>query len=455
MTERRKDGRAVVLGMARSGRSAARLLLSHGLQVLAMDTDPPEETLRSWDEFLRLGSIENLWGAHPMSALDRADLLVRSPGIPSDVPILEEARRRGIPIVSEVELAFERAQGIVVGVTGTNGKSTTTAWIAHILREAGRPAVACGNIGRPFGDAVLEEAPETCLVVEVSSFQLEDIRIFRPKVGVLLNITPDHLDRYPSLEAYAEAKWNLFRNQTAEDWAVIGTSLDPPFGLQSRQLRFNGTKKGDGVFEAVGQIVFEQAEQRVDILPASELALPGPHNRQNAMAAAAATIALGLSPSKVSAGLRSFRPLPHRMEPVGSRNDILWVNDSKATNLESMEVALRSYENDIVLIAGGRDKGADFGKLEPLVRRKLRHLIVLGEAAETIAGAWPLVPMTRVATLEEAVEVAGAVSLPGNVILLSPGCASQDMFRDYQERGDVFRKVVAESLGEESEGDVT
>ena len=435
-------GRAAILGMARSGRSAARLLLSEGYEVVAFDRDPPGETRAMWKEFEGLGSIEGVWGAHPSQLPEGVVLLVRSPGVPSDVPLLEEARKRRIPVVSELELAFRRIGEEIVAVTGTNGKSTTTAWIAHILREGGVAAVAAGNIGRALGDAVLEEPRGTRFVVEVSSFQLEDVDTFRPQVGVLLNITPDHLDRYRSMDDYARAKWNLFARQTRDDWVVTGAGLTPPAPLAGRPFPFGRIEGGHGVVEEDGRIVVVRDGVRHPLLPARDLPLPGPHNLQNAMAAVAAVSAHGLAPSRVTEGLKTFKALAHRMEPVGTWRGVLWVNDSKATNVDSMDVALRSYTRPVVLIAGGRDKGADFARVAPLVRQRVRAVVLLGEASSTIRGAWPGIEHRMVRDLEEAVRTASELAVGGDVVLLSPGCASQDMFRDYQERGDLFREIA-------------
>ncbi|MBD3335274.1 MAG: UDP-N-acetylmuramoyl-L-alanine--D-glutamate ligase, partial [Candidatus Eisenbacteria bacterium] len=425
---------AAVLGMARSGLAAARLLLERGYQVIALDRHPPPETLRRWDELAARGKARAVWGEHPLELIDEIGWLVRSPGVPQTTPFLAAARRRGIPVWSELELAWRHARGPILALTGTNGKSTATAWLAHVLSCAGRPAAPAGNIGRALGDAVDEEGEGTCLVVEVSSFQLEDCPTFRPQVGVVLNITPDHLDRYPSFAAYAETKWKLFAHQTAEDRAIVPVDLDPPHAPAAPVLRFGFEVAGDGVFACGGEMIWIAGGAERAIFDLGRLPLPGPHNQANAMAVAAAALAFGLPPEDLVAGLASFRALPHRMEPVDERNGVQWVNDSKATNVDALEVALQSYDAPVVLIAGGRDKGGDFTRLAELARRRVRRLVVLGEAAELIRRAWPGVAALAAGGLEEAVSLAASAARPGDVVLLSPGCASQDMFRDYEER---------------------
>jgi UDP-N-acetylmuramoylalanine--D-glutamate ligase len=437
-----KGQKAAIVGMARSGRAAARFLLRRGWSVLALDLEPPEETLQALEALRKMGPVTAYWGEHPLEVLDEVDLVVRSPGVPREVAFLEEARRRGIRVVGEMELASLEAKGPILAVTGTNGKSTTTAWLAHLLRTAGTPAVAAGNIGHPLSDAVEEVEEGTALVVEVSSFQLEDVTSFRPRVGVLLNIRPDHLNRYASFEAYRRTKWNLFLHQEPEDWAVLPAGLEAPEWIRSRRMPFGSSLEGTGCTVAEGWLVCRRSGREERIVALEELALPGPHNLENALAAAAAAVAFGIAPGALAEGLRSFRALPHRLEPVAEAGGILWVNDSKATNLDALEAALRSYARPVVLIAGGLDKGADFESLAPLVQARVRCLVTLGASAERIARAWSGVPEQRARDLEEAVALARKVARAGDVVLLSPGCASQDMFRDFEERGEVFRSLV-------------
>jgi UDP-N-acetylmuramoylalanine--D-glutamate ligase len=437
--------RAAVLGLARSGLGAARLLLDRACEVVLLDLKHPEgsdsglEALVSRGARLRIGPHDPAW-------LTEIDLLVKSPGIPATVPFVGEARARGIPVVGELELASLAARGPIIAITGTNGKSTTTAWTGDILRGAGGRALTVGNIGRAFSEGVMED-PEAVFVTEVSSFQLEDVRLFRPHVGCLLNLTPDHLDRHGSMEAYFELKLRLFARQGSGDFAVFGPDEDLASRarprLHSAWARFaREDLGGEGAFLRDGVLWLRRQGREERLCERAALSLPGPHNLENALAAAASAAPLGVDAGDIARSLTSFGGLAHRLEPVGEVRGVRFVNDSKATNTDSLAVALRSFADPVVLIAGGRGKEQDFRPLRALVSERTSQLILIGEAAGILERDWSGVPALRASSLEEAVEAGFNRAHPGQVVLLSPACASFDMFRDYEDRGDRFRELV-------------
>jgi UDP-N-acetylmuramoylalanine--D-glutamate ligase len=424
------------------------------------------------------------------------DLIVKSPGVSPQIPFLDAARAAGVPIVGELEISSLAADGPIVAITGTNGKSTTTAWVGHMLVAAGMEVEVAGNIGRPFAEAVLER-PHANFVVEVSSFQLEDTRTFRPRVATLLNLTPDHLDRHGSMDAYAEAKSRIFRNQTGEDFAVLGPGPElDPFAVtaRARVLRTGRTDPSDASSASGGGPAWANplgpvgsndvasgakssggtpspAETRADrsarhgsdgvrlegdvlvlrlggqaperLLRSAELALPGAHNLENAMAAAATAAAAGVPTEAIVRSLRTFPGLAHRLEPVGEVGGVICVNDSKATNVSSLQVALEAFPAPVHLIAGGVGKGQDFRPVAALVRDRTRSVHLIGESAAVLAEAWAGAQIHRAGSLEGALDAALTLARPGERVLLSPGCASFDMFRDFEDRGDQFRALVA------------
>jgi UDP-N-acetylmuramoylalanine--D-glutamate ligase len=443
------SARVCVLGLGRSGLAAAQLLLRRGVGVRALEQNVTPRIREAWMPLGEAGG-ELIAGAHRPEVLEGCQLLVRSPGVPANVPILEEARRRGIAIRSELALASSMVHSPILAITGTNGKSTTTAWTAHLLRRSGIDAQAVGNIGRPFSSAVLECAAETIFVVEVSSFQLEDSPEFHPRAATILNITPDHLDRHGSLAAYAAAKWAIAASQEPGDLLVLGpqVALRPEQTVHARTIRCSTDElpAGDGYFRRGGVMWRRIADREEPLLPAGELALPGPHNLINAMAATALAAVLVPEPERLVRGLRDFPGLPHRLEEVGQVGGVRLINDSKSTNVASLRVALQSFEPPLVLIAGGRDKEGPFGDLADLARERVRHLVAIGEAARKIRSAWPRVPSETAAGLDEAVTLGLQAAGGQGVVLLSPGCASFDMFRDFEERGDVFRALVAQRV---------
>ncbi len=444
-------GRAVlVVGLARSGVAAARLLLRHGAVVSAYDRRPLA-ALPEAQELARSG-VRLLVGTEDPGCVEGAQVLVVSPGVPPSAPPVAEADRRRIPSVSEIELAFQASRAPWIAITGTNGKSTTTALLGALLTGAGRSAWVAGNIGNALSDGIEEVAAEGFVVAEVSSFQLERARTFRPRVAVFLNLTPDHLDRYESLHDYAAAKARLFAHQTPDDFAVL--NADDPEVLRlaehgaARALTFS--RRGPvvrGVFAEGGAMWTAGGEPR-RLLALESIRIPGAHNLENALAATTACLALGLLESEVgraavAKGLSEFPGLEHRLEPCGEVRGRRFYNDSKATNVDSMRQALLALPRPLTVIAGGRDKHGDFAGSSRLAEERIDRLILIGEAAELIARAWARVPHEQATDLPDAVERAYRATPAGGRVVLSPGCASFDMFRDYEDRGRRFKQAVA------------
>lgn len=438
--------KALVVGAARSGIAAAKLIVRHGGQVRVVDRRAPAELSATVRELEPLG-VELVLGATDAAALEGRNLVIASPGVPLDLPLFREAERRGIPIAAELELGHAVAKAPIAAVTGTNGKSTTVELVGAMGRASGRATEVLGNIGTALSERAEEVPAEGLLVVEVSSFQLESCARFRPRVGVLLNVTPDHLDRHGTLERYAAIKARLFERQEENDYRVqplgdpLITALLRP--MRSQPLWFGfADPTGDGVWLENDSLRWRFAGSHGTLLRRDEVALPGPHNTENVTAAAAAALALGIPPAAIAKALREFKGLPHRLTLVATIDGVRYINDSKATNVDAMRRALESYETPIVLIAGGRDKDGDFAAVTPLVFERVCHLVTLGEAAEKLERTWPQVPTTRAATLEAAVASARSHATPGGVVLLSPGCASYDMFRNFEDRGARFEAAV-------------
>jgi UDP-N-acetylmuramoylalanine--D-glutamate ligase len=437
--------------------AAAALLNRRGCSVTLSDRRPEVE-LDAGVSALARGGVKLETGS-TQGGIGDADLVVVSPGVPADLPVLDAARRAGVPVWPEVELAFRFLRGRLVGITGSNGKTTTTALTTHLLRAAGHDAVACGNIGVPLSSLVEEDRAERWYVVELSSFQLEGIETLRPHVAVLLNLTPDHLDRHRDFTAYRAAKERIFAHQTADDHALL--NLDDPLAAQTApRLRarvewFGLRRDPRPAFAAEGGVLVARREppEAVPLIPLSELALRGAHNLSNVLAALGAARLCGAQPAGLAQGLRSFRPLPHRMEPVGTVSGVDFVNDSKATNVDSALRAVESYERPLIWILGGRDKGADFGSLRSaLGGGRVRGIVAMGECAARIAAALGnAAPLRQAADMARAIAAAHAMAHPGDVVLLSPACASFDLYRNYEERGDDFRARVR-ALAEEERG---
>ncbi len=439
-----RDKSVLVLGLGRSGAAAARLLLRQDARVLAVD-NAVDEVLRAVATPLQAQGADVRLGVDRLAGT-AADIAVLSPGIPPENNLVRELDAAGVPIISELELGFYFCACPVVAVTGTNGKTTTTELCARVLQAGGRRAVAAGNIGLAFCEVVAGGEPMDVAVLEVSSFQLERIQQFRPRVGVVLNVTPDHLDRYASLRAYAAAKGRIFLNQQPEDWAVVNADCRDLFPV----LRRNGGP-AQVVFSARGpapDCKFWLDETRIvshdgRLLDMAETRLRGPHNAENIMAALAAGVMFGVPLDAAQRAIADYRPLPHRCEFVAEVDGVRYINDSKATNVDAVEKALAGCREPVVLIAGGKDKGFDFAGLNDALRGKVKLAVLIGETRDKLAACWStVVQCVKAGSLTEAVTLARRSAQPGDVVLLSPACSSFDMFRNYEDRGEQFKRIV-------------
>jgi len=383
------------------------MLARHG-EVIVTDSGSPEVP----------GELEAHLGVEGVELLDRVACVVKSPGVPSEAPVIAAARERGLPMFGELELAWRLLPNRFVAVTGTNGKTTTTELLGAIWRQADLPVALAGNVGTPLAALVREVDESTTIVCEVSSFQAEDSQAFAPDTALLLNVTEDHLDRHGSLEAYREAKLRVFANQTPEHVAVVPPGVEVPGS--ARRIEFRALP-----------------------LPTEEIRLRGAHNIENAMGASAAAIASGVPDEAVAVALRTFPGVPHRLEEVGSVNGVLYVNDSKATNVSSAVRGVEAFDGGVHVILGGSLKGGGFEGLREAVVARCVAAYLIGEAAGRLeADLDGTVPLERSGDLQTAVRAAAGVAQPGEVVLLSPACASFDQFRDYEERGDTFRALV-------------
>jgi len=434
--------RALVVGAARSGLAAARLLRRHGLEVRVCDARDATALPDAARTLAEIGAESRL-GSEAPSLLEGRDLVVWSPGVAIAHPIASAARAANVPVISELELGYLAAHAPLVAVTGTNGKSTTTDLTGTLLRAAGREVEVCGNIGRPICDVAESVSARGLLVVEVSSFQLETVDRLKPFVAVWLNLTPDHLDRHGDVATYGAMKQRLFERQDDGDYAVWNADDAEVMARRiggGTPLEFSarGTvAQGAGIDGGTITLTWRGGEER--LMQASELGIPGAHNRMNALAALAATLPWEIAPAKLRDTLRGYRGLEHRLETVATVDGVTFVNDSKATNTGSLEVALRSFDDPVVLIAGGRDKGQDFAPLAELVQRSTRAVVLIGEGADAMARAWRGADVSRAPSLADAVDLAFAAARPHGTVLLSPGCASFDMFHDYEDRGRRFK----------------
>jgi UDP-N-acetylmuramoylalanine--D-glutamate ligase len=435
-------GPYLIVGLARSGEAAALLLAGLGEPVIGCDSGSSRApALAAAAQRLSAAGVEVHLDASGDVLAARAGTLIKSPGVPHTAPAILAGRRRSLPVLGELELAWRLLPNEFIAVTGTNGKTTTTEWIGHIHREAGLPVAVAGNVGTALSTLVGRVPAEATVVCESSSFQLEDTTAFSPEAAVLLNLSPDHLDRHGSFEAYVSAKLRIFANQGNDDLAVAPAGLPvEDLGGCARRVTF-GARPDAELSERAGYLWW--AEQ--PLIDVREIALPGTHNRQNAMAAAAVCLARGLDADAVAAGLRSFKGVAHRLEPVAVRDGVTWVNDSKATNVASTLVALEALGSAIHLIAGGRGKDQDFRPLAALVGERCAAVYLIGEAAGELAEALggTGVPLHTVGDLEHAVSAARKAARPGETVLLSPACASFDQFRDFEDRGERFRVLVA------------
>jgi len=443
----------VVVGLARSGIAVARFLKSKGARVTLTD-QATEEILGAFAAEARQLSVNLELGRHAPSTLNAADLIVISPGVPHTIAPLEEARANGIQVIGEVELAAQFIDTPIVAVSGTNGKTTTTELIGRMLAASGQKVFVGGNIGNPLIEIAERSADLDVIVAEISSFQLDTIDTFRPRVAVLLNISPDHLDRYPDIDAYAASKRRLFENQQTSDFAVCNGN-DPLVqklckGVRGKVLNFfsrppeNG-KPVQGAIVTPKQVAVCVPDIEAGRIDLERTTLLGPHNRENIAAATLAVMAVGASIEGVQKALDDFQALSHRLETVGTVNEGTFVNDSKATNVDAVMRALECFDQPVVLIMGGRNKGYDFGQLYHHVRKHVKKLVVIGESGDEILdvlGRASRLGAIKAEDMAQAVQLAYASANPGETVLLSPACASFDMFGSYAERGEKFRQSV-------------
>lgn len=442
-----KNKRVLVVGLGRSGAASAFFLQEHGAKVTVSDTKTEAQLQHEIALLLDRGiSIEA--GRHGERTFRDQDLIVVSPGVPSDQPQLQHARTLGIPVIGEVELAFRFLQGKVLAITGSNGKTTTTTLVGEILSKAGKKTLVGGNIGTPVISLAGKSSPEGYVVLEISSFQLETIEQFCPWIAAILNITPDHLDRHHTFEAYAAAKVRIFENQKAGDFAIL--NADDPACVALREkvkasLYWFSRKKPveQGAFLKGDQIIFCRDGQEQGVLSRKDIQLKGQHNLENVLAAVTMAMLAGCAPQEIRQAVSEFKAVEHRLELVTNINGVAFYNDSKATNVDATIKALESFPGNIHIILGGKDKGSDYTVLNPLLRERARRVYLIGAAAEKIRsqihGSAPLV---QSGTLDRAVHQAYEAATPGDVVLLAPACASFDQFQNYEQRGRIFKELV-------------
>ncbi|MTV47558.1 UDP-N-acetylmuramoyl-L-alanine--D-glutamate ligase [Heliobacillus mobilis] len=449
MTNRWQDGRKVlVVGAGKSGIAAARTLARLGAAVTLCDTKATSD-IACRDELTGAG-VKVHGGGYPSITDEGFQEVLMSPGVPLTVPPALEAAEKGIPITGELEIAYLLSQAPFIAITGTNGKTTTTSLIGAILTEACWNPFVGGNIGQPLVEESQHLSADRWVVAEVSSFQLETTDKFRPRVAMILNITPDHLDRHGSMENYRAIKARIFMNQQASDLTVLNADdpLVSSLGEQSqgKVLYFSRQQKVDaGTYCQDGMIWYAGEDGHQPVLAIDELQIKGKHNVENALAALAGTIGLGIDPAVAARAARNFQPVEHRMEPVGMVNGVEYINDSKGTNPDASIKAIESYDKPIVLIAGGKNKGSDFRELASLIKERVKAVVLVGQAAPILEEALRSSgydQFTRVQTFAETVAEASKLAQPGDVVLLSPACASLDMFPNYEERGRVFKELV-------------
>jgi UDP-N-acetylmuramoylalanine--D-glutamate ligase len=445
------DKRVLVVGLGKSGVASALFMKAHGARVTVSDTKSGDE-LRNEIPVLLDHGITVETGGHGDRTFRGQDLIVVSPGVPVDAPPLLQARAAGETVIGEIELAAQFLPGPIVAITGSNGKTTTTTLTGEIMTAAGFTALVGGNIGTPAISLADRAQPETVIVLEVSSFQLETIQTFRPKVAVVLNVTPDHLDRHRTLEVYVDAKARIFENQQASDFAVLNAD-DPicvTLAARTRAQVFWFSRQKEvqhGAWVRDDNIVFRDASGQREILQVSEIPLKGAHNLENVLAAACASALMGCGPEKIRQAVRDFKAVEHRLEFVATVRGVDYYNDSKATNVDATIKALESFPANIHLILGGKDKGSDYTVLNNLLRQRVKRVYTIGAAAakiesQIISSKNGGPELVHAETLENAVRKASAVAQSGDVVLLAPACASFDQFKSYEHRGKVFKDFV-------------
>ncbi len=438
--------RVLVVGLAKTGVATSLFCAARGAEVTATDARGENEIGDAIVQ-LRAAGVNLELGGHREDTFLRQDLIVPSPGVPADAPLLRAARAKGVTIWSEIELAGRFMNGRLIGITGSNGKTTTTSLIEHILKNAGFPTILAGNIGTPLISRIEQTNDDTVTVAELSSFQLELIETFRPNISVFLNLTPDHLDRHHTFEEYGAAKARIFRNQKEADSAVLNAD-DPastPYAPTRPQVYWFSRKQrvAQGAFVRDNQIVFRQNGEEMAVLKLQEIPLVGAHNVENVLAAVTTTRIAGANPAAIAKGVRSFAGVEHRLEFVAEVGGVRYFNDSKATNVDATLKALDAFPGRILIILGGKDKGSDYTVLRKPLREKAILALLIGAAADKIEKQIEgSVAIEGAGTIERAVEIASHAARPGDVMLLAPACASFDQFQNFEHRGRVFKDLV-------------
>ena len=443
------DGkRVLVVGLARTGLVSALFSAAYGAKVTATDERPIPEVAEAAEKLRVAGVKLELGGFVPQTFLEQ-DLIVVSPGVPAKIEPLENARAKGIPVWSEIELAWRFLRGKLVAITGSNGKTTTTSLVAHILKTSNVPTLIGGNIGTPLLALVETSVDTSVTVAEISSFQLETIDSFRPEIGVLLNLTPDHLDRHITFEEYAGAKMRMFENQLEKDIALLNADdpevtrrmpAKPKIFWFSRQKRV-----ATGAFLRDNQIIFRHEGSEVELARLADIQLRGQHNVENVLASCAAAYLAGAVPAAIAAGVKSFRGVEHRLEFVAELSGVQYYNDSKATNVDAAVKAVEAFPGPLVVILGGRDKGSPYAPLRELLHERARLALLIGESAEKIAAdLGDAVAFENAGTLQQALHIAARHVQPGDTVLLAPACSSFDQFENYEHRGRAFKELVAQ-----------
>lgn len=443
-----KGKRILVVGLGKSGVASALFLQARGAHVTVSDAKAEEQLRQEIPALLDKGiTVES--GGHGERTFRDQDLIVLSPGVPADVPQVGQARARGVPVIGEIELASRFLKGHIVAITGSNGKTTTTTLAGEVISMGGYETQVGGNIGTPAISLVAESTSDTYNVLEVSSFQLETIESFHPEIAVVLNITPDHLDRHRNFRAYVAAKARIFEQQRESDFAVLNAAdptcleLADQIRAQNRWFSRSGEVKS-GAYVRDGKIFWKDDEGEQEVMPVSEVPLKGAHNLENVLAAACVGRLVGVEPHRIRRAVQEFKAVEHRLEFVAKVNGVEYYNDSKATNVDATIKALESFPSGIHIILGGKDKGSDYSVLSPLLQARARRVYTIGAAAEKIesqiAGACEIV---HAETLEAAVRKAADSATGGDVVLLAPACASFDQFENYEHRGRIFKQAVA------------
>jgi len=450
-----KNKRVLVVGLGKSGVSSALFLAGQGARVAVSDAKS-EEQLRHEIPLLLDHGISVETGQHGERTFREQDLIVISPGVPYDEPHLVQARKMGIPVIGEVELAARFLKGHIVAITGSNGKTTTTALAGAIIAASGRKTLVGGNIGTPAISFVGAASDETWLVLEISSFQLETVESFHPHISVVLNITPDHLDRHYTFENYAAAKARILENQTGHDFAIFNADNEPCVAMASKAKApvfwFSRLKEIErGSFVRGQQIIWRDSSGDREIMPASEIALKGAHNLENVLVAVCVGMLAGVEPEQIRAAVAAFKAVEHRLEYVATVRGVEYYNDSKATNVDATIKALESFPGGVHLILGGKDKGSDYSVLDPLIEQRVKRVYTVGAAAPKIESQIRGADVVSAGTLEAAVKRASESAVSGDVVLLAPACASFDQFDSYEHRGRVFKELVRQLAAKHSD----